>query len=251
MSRGYFIIDGFDSRNYGVYVNGAETFGAPKKEYTFYSVPARNGDILGTEKRFENIQVNYHCFIYSGFNSNIKTFRNILLSRDGYVRLEDSYHANEYRMAAYTGEFDPDVLATLNAGEFDITFNCMPQRWLTSGETTTTITDTSSHSFNNTTYFPAKPFLRAYGYGTITVGSYRIVIASYTGVSYIDIDCERMDCYSGTRNMNSYVSIATNSINPTIIIDFPELKPKYTTSIKIADNSTLTKLEVTPRWWTL
>ena len=31
--RNYFILNGVDSREYGVYINGQGTFGAPKKAY--------------------------------------------------------------------------------------------------------------------------------------------------------------------------------------------------------------------------
>lgn len=134
--RNYFILDGVDSRDYGVYISGQGTFSAPQKAYTFYNVPGRNGAILGNEHRLENIEVSYEAFIYTDFDNNIAKFRTFLLSLNGYVKLIDSYHPDEYRYAVYTGPFNPEVTKMNDAGSFVITFNCKPQRYLISGDTT-------------------------------------------------------------------------------------------------------------------
>ena len=133
--RNYFTLAGKDSRDFGVYISGQGTFSAPEKAYEFYNVPGRNGAILGNDHRFENIEVSYECFIYSNFSKNIGDFRTFLLSLDGYEKLIDSYHPDEYRMAVYTGPFEPEVTSKNDAGSFTLTFNCKPQRYLTSGDT--------------------------------------------------------------------------------------------------------------------
>lgn len=133
--RNYLTIAGTDSRDFGVYISGQGTFSAPEKAYEFYSVPGRNGAILGNDNRLENIEVSYNCFIYSNFKQNIADFRTFLLSLNGYQRLTDSYHPDEYRMAVYTGPFEPEVTEKNDAGSFVLTFNCKPQRYLYSGET--------------------------------------------------------------------------------------------------------------------
>lgn len=134
--RNYFILNGVDSRDYGVYISGQGTFSAPQKAYKFYNVPGRNGALLGNEHRLENINVSYEAFIYADFDNNMAKFRSFLLSLNGYKRLTDSYHPDEYRMAAYVGPFEPKVQRTNDAGSFTITFSCKPQRWLLSGDTT-------------------------------------------------------------------------------------------------------------------
>lgn len=133
--RNYFTLNGVDSRDFGVYINGQGTYSAPEKDYTFYQIPGRSGDIIGSENRLMNIEITYHAFIYADFDNNMAAFRSFLLSLDGYQRLEDSYHPDEFRMACYTGPFDPAVTVVNDAGEFDIVFNCKPQRYLKSGET--------------------------------------------------------------------------------------------------------------------
>ena len=133
--REYFILNGVDSRDYGVYISGQGTFSAPQKAYTFYNVPGRNGALLGNEHRMENINVSYEAFIYADFDNNLAAFRSFLLSLNGYATLTDSYHPDEFRMAVYTGPFEPKVTRMNDAGSFTITFSCKPQRFLYSGET--------------------------------------------------------------------------------------------------------------------
>lgn len=133
--RNYFVYNGVDSRDYGVYISGQQTFGAPKKAYTFYNIPGRNGALVGYDNRFENLNISYKAFIYKDFEKNLANFRSFLLSVNGYARLEDSYHPDEFRMAAYVGPFEPTVRSQNDAGSFTITFNCKPQRYLLSGET--------------------------------------------------------------------------------------------------------------------
>lgn len=139
--RNYFTFAGVDSRDFGVYISGQGTFSAPEKAYEFYAIPGRNGALIGNEKRLENIEVTYEAFIYSNFNENIAKFRSFLLSVDGYQRLQDTYHTDEFRMACYKGAFEPTVTSKNDAGSFQITFVCKPQRYLTAGELEYSISD--------------------------------------------------------------------------------------------------------------
>ena len=43
--RNYLIMDGVDSRTFGLYINGANTFGAPAREVSTLQIPGRNGDL--------------------------------------------------------------------------------------------------------------------------------------------------------------------------------------------------------------
>lgn len=134
--RNWFTLAGVDSRDYGVYISGQGTFGAPAKAYELLSIPGRNGAIIGPEKRLENATVTYSCYIYSNFEKNIADFRTFLLSLDGYQTLTDSYHTDEFRLAVYQGPFDPEVTRKNDAGSFELVFSCKPQRFLTSGTAT-------------------------------------------------------------------------------------------------------------------
>lgn len=234
--RNYFTFNGVDSRSFGVYISGSGTFSAPRREYNMVPIPGRNGDLVGNEKRFENLELTYPAFIYVNFKQNIRDFRNYLLSLVGYQRLIDSYHPDEFRMALYEGEFEPDVESKNDAGKFDIVFNCKPQRFLLSGEQVTTLT--ADGTITNPTRFNSQPLLRVYGTGTLGVNGDFIRI--YQALDYTDIDCEMMDCFRGSVNKNRVVSF-TN-------YNFPVLEPG-TNYFSLGTG--ITKVEITPRWWRL
>ena len=89
----------------------------------------------------------------------------------------------------------------------------------------------------NPTLMPARPLIRVYGYGTLVVGNVTVTISNYS-LSYIDIDCAMMDCYSGSTNLNSYVTFSGN--------DFPVLGPGATS---ISYSGSITKVLITTNWW--
>ena len=234
--RNYFTIGTTPSTTYGVYISGQGTFSAPRREYNMIPIPGRNGDLVGNEKRFENLELTYPAFIYTNFKTNLRNLRNFLLSLVGYQRLTDTYHTDEFRLALFEGPFEPDVEPKNNAGQFELVFNCKPQRFLLSGELTTTLT--ADGTISNPTLFDSQPLLRVYGTGQLGINSDTITIS--VADTYTDIDCEMMDCYKGTTNKNSYVSFSGNN--------FPVLKPG-TNNIDLGTG--ITKVEITPRWWQL
>ena len=129
----YFVFDGHDSRDYGVYISGSGTFNSAAREYDNISIPGRDGDLLGLNTRLQNVTLTYPAGVVSDFSNNIAGLRNMLLSTVGYAVLRDSYHPDEYRYAVYKGGLTPDPLSDLSAAEFNITFECKPQRYLDSG----------------------------------------------------------------------------------------------------------------------
>lgn len=226
--------NGVNSLTYDMYVSGNQTFNSAAKEYEKVSVPGRSGDLLLFNKRFQNVDVNYDAIIIKDYDNNTDAIRSWLLSADGYCRLEDTYHPNEYRMASFAGPVNFDTIM-LEAGQTTLTFNCKPQRWLKSGEINQNFT--SSGTISNPTLFEAKPLLRVYGTGTVTIGSSQITITT-AGTSYIDIDCEIQDCYEGSINRNGNVTISK----------WPTLVPGNN---GITLGTGITKVQIIPRWWKL
>lgn len=172
-----FTFDGTNSRAYGVYITGQGVFNAPLRNVEMVEIPGRDGAYALDKGNFNNIEVTYPAGIFADnetdFATAVSNLRNFLCSKVGYVRLEDDYNPNEYRMAVYKSGLDVthDMLI---AGEFEITFECKPQRWLTSGETKTTLT--SGNTITNPTLFDAKPQLQTKGYGEISIGSQVITV---------------------------------------------------------------------------
>ena len=169
------VFDGESSRDYGIYITGAAVYNAPERDVEMISIPGRNGAFALDKGRFENIEVSYPAGIFADtetdFAEAISDFRNYLCSRKGYVRLTDEYNPNEFRMAVYKSGLEVSP-AQLKAGEFNIVFDCMPQRYLTSGETTITVAD--GQTITNPTRFASSPMLEMQGYGNVSFNGYVI-----------------------------------------------------------------------------
>lgn len=173
--------DGTSSRNYGVYITGEAVYNAPERDVEMITIPGRNGTFAMDKGRFENITVSYPASIAASteadYRQALSDFRNFLCSKKGYVRLSDDYNPDEYRMAVYKSGLEVTT-AQLRAGEFDIVFECKPQRFLTSGETAATVANNGT--LTNPTAFDASPTLQVTGYGNITANGYEIELANTT-----------------------------------------------------------------------
>lgn len=172
-----FTYDGESSLDYGVYLTGEGVFNAPERAVEMIEIPGRNGTYALDQGRFKNITVTYKAgmvdYSESDFADKMSDLRNWLCSKVGYCRLEDDYNPNEYRMAVYMSGIQVDH-EDLQTGEFEITFDCKPQRWLSSGETATSVANNGT--ITNPTRFASSPLIQAWGYGEIDVGDYPLTI---------------------------------------------------------------------------
>lgn len=172
------IYGGINSADYGIYIGGEGTFNAPKKIVEMVSVPGRNGDIAIDQGSYENIEVSYTAIIYEpdleSFADNLRDFRNALVSQKGYQRLTDTIHPEEYRLAMFIDGFELTPVMYNTAAEFDIVFNCKPQRFLMDGESAMTVAD--GQSVFNPTPFDSQPLLEIEGYGTIEFNGFEVDI---------------------------------------------------------------------------
>lgn len=235
--RNYIVYNGVSFMDYGVFISGSGTYDAPERDATKVEIVGKNGDLTLDNGRYKNITVKYPAFICNEFSARTEALRNFLLTQKGYVRLEDTYHPEEYRLARYAGGFTVKPVAQLIAGEFDLTFDCYPQRFLKSGEKP--VEFTTAGSIINKQLTEAKPLIRAYGTGSFSIGGIAIQITSAN--VYTDIDCDLQEAYKDT--------LATNC-NANIVLtngEFPTLK----SGSNAVTLTGITKLEITPRWWVL
>ena len=181
--------NGESSRTYGVYITGQAVYNAPTRDVEMVTIPGRSGAFPLDHGRFENIEVTYPAGTFADneedFAAAISDFRNALCAAKGYCRLEDEYNPNEYRLAIYKSGLEVEPTA-LKAGEFDITFECKPQRYLKTGEDPVTIG--ASTALTNPTRFEASPEIRVKGYGTVAFNGYQVEIpdAVYGEVSLVE-----------------------------------------------------------------
>lgn len=108
--------------------------------------------------------------------------------------------------------------------------------WADTGDVAVVVV--SPFTIENPTLFDAKPLLRVYGAGTVGIGDYTFTISEAD--EYTDIDCEMMDCFKGAANKNPYVTFSN--------YEFPVLVPGVN---KITMGAGITKIEITPRWYSV
>nr|DAG46724.1 MAG TPA: distal tail protein [Caudoviricetes sp.] len=232
----YLIYNGESSADYDLLVGAQNTFNAPKRSVTKYTIPGRNGDLIKDNGCFENISVPYTVVCKSGFKNLADSISAWLKSPTSYCRLEDSHHPEYYRMGLVTDAITYTTGALNHSAKATVTFDCKPQKWLTEGERVEKFT--SAGTIFNPTKFASKPLIKVYGNGqsTLKIGDYSM---SLNLQAYVTIDSELMDCTRGNMNMNSYVVLASG---------FPELKSGMNL---ITFTGGITSIEIIGRWWTI
>ena len=250
------IFGGRDLADFGVYISGNGTYNAPERDRKTVTIPGRNGELTIDNGRYKNIKVKYNAFIIEDFDRNIGALRDYLLSQHNYVVLEDTYHPDEYRLARFSGGFTVKPLDKLNAGEFTMTFDCKPQRYLRDGEKTalavTVDNDGYTKIISNPTNQKAKPIIKVYtsnGTNTIiTVNGVSMKVNKPTTNKQVIIDCEAEDAKlaDGT-NANSLV-VLLDKLFPVLLPGSNEIFMKNGTT-GIGDYTS--DITIIPRWWTL
>lgn len=234
--RQYLIYNGVSSKDYGLYLTGSGVYNAPERDIDTVEIPGRNGSLTIDNGRYKNVTQSYEAFIHKNFAKNAEGVRAWLLSATGYHRLEDTYDPEHFRLARFVGPLEFTVRALCAGAETQLLFDCDPRRFLKSGEATVEVTGATT--INNQTLFEALPLLAVYGSGagSITVSGELISISSID--EYITLDCEQQNAYKGTENKNATVSLT----------EFPVLRPGENT---ISISGGVSRIEITPRWWTL
>lgn len=241
----FLIFDGMSTAEWGLIINGDSTWDSSEWDIAKTTkIPGRSGDLLSPDGRFKNFKMEYkECWIPRNFHTIFPVVRAFFLSHsDKYYKLEDSYHQNEYLKAVFDGDLNPNIDSYNDAGKFTLKFNCMPQRWLKQGDALHYVDNGSA--LVNPTQFTAKPLIRVYGYGALTVGNITLHIAQHS-FPFVDIDCDMYDMYYGDANANAFLTFEPSNK----YFDFPEL-PASSKS-RFYYDATITKLEVYPRWWTI
>lgn len=237
----YFTFGNVDSRNYGIYLYPTrDIYKAAEREYDTIEIPGRSGDLLIDAHRYSNVDVTYECLVPELFTAHVKALRDILLATTGYATLADSFNTDEFRKAYYTGQFEiRRVSRDGGMGSFDVTFHCKPQRFLTSGESTSTIAN--GGTITNPTNMIALPVVTVRATagavnGTVTINGQTMTI-SQPPFYAVALDSELQSAYNGVNNLNSYVSG-----------EFFVLAPGDNS---VAYTGNITSVEIKPRWWRL
>ena len=221
--RKQFLFDGKSSLDFGCYITGSDTFNSASKTQSKISVPGRNGDVIVSDNRYDNVSYSIKVGMYGTSEADLH------------------YKIRKLRSYLLSINFD---ITNLIVGEATLTFDTKPQHFLKSGETK--LVFTANGKIENPTYFESKPLLRVYGQGKLEIGSglINIKIPSSISSNYIDIDCETWNCTEESKNMNAYVTVSKNGTEHY----FPTLE-EGTNQVVLGTG--VTKVEVVPRWWLL
>lgn len=253
---GTLTVNGTNLSTYGLYVTDAGVYNAPAPEVQAVSIDGRNGDLLISRDRYNNVEVRYPAFIASNFATNVRNLRSFLLSLVGYVRIEDSFDTDRFRIGRVVSGIDVQPSLYAEGGTFEIVFNCKPQRFFKSGEETITFLREDGHQserhpdhwifgrVTNPGRGTALPQIKVYGSGTVQ----KVYVGGYTAFTittledYIIVDSDMQDAFKdGNINMNGYINLPTTGVFPSFGVGGRD----------IAATSGVTKIEIIPRWWTL
>ena len=128
--------NGVSSDKFNAVVYRVDTDDGPALDVEAFEIPGRSGDLLVSNKRFPNVEVEYYA-VFAGENAekDFSDFKNYLLSQTGYKRLEDDEHPDEFYLAYVSKNIEPVFTKDRSKVKCVVTFTRKPQRFLTSGET--------------------------------------------------------------------------------------------------------------------
>ena len=251
--QGLIVYNGESSADYGMVVSEAPEFERPRRKQTVFSVPGRNGDVVYQEDAWDDVVRSYSVWLSRSktvdLAKTVNAFSAWLNSQKGYLRLEDSFETDIFRLAYYSGGNDISN-ELMQYGETKLTFTCRPERFLKEGaEPIRCELDNQAKTFFNPTRFTAKPLIKI-GFSSGTYSNYGVVWnptttltplfklnGTFSGI--ITIDSETQDV----------IGPAGENLNSCFEGEFPMFTPGQI--YFKADTTSLTSLEVIPRYFTI
>ena len=78
-----FIYNGRNSRDFGIVLSGEDTWRKAVPDLERKQIPGRNGDLVLSNQRYNNVKLSYHAGIIHDFEKNYTALSNFLLSNPG------------------------------------------------------------------------------------------------------------------------------------------------------------------------
>ena len=279
--RDYLILNGKNLMDFGLYAFGNSRHKFPERDVEVVEIPGRTGNLTLDKGRWKNIEVEYSVVIVGDGEFKVDELRAFLLSLYGYVKIESTFEPEYYRMGRLIGT--PTPKAFKEAATVTLTFDCMPQKFLKSGQEAIDVPPGELITIYNPTMYTARPLISAkvdslYQTGTITVTNYirypsgnneytldighSIVTVKRYQTTWIYLDCETKMAYSALAEsaMDKIESIEGGDwpmILPKRYTNEPYIQPGFIEEVHILESYTTIQTEhmndiyVVPRWWTL
>ena len=280
---GVIYFNGVSSRSVGLVVENPPVYKTPEREYESYHVPGRNGDLLLDLGSFKNVTRSYDVAFGSFYKTHAEMASAVSAwlysprgeespdypvgegftsAYEGYFRLEDSYEPEYYRLARCINEIEFEN--TLNRlGRATIEFDCMPQRFLKSGDKPFIFDNESSSLSNKTvsiynpTLFIAKPRINFTIEGDSTLVNSTLLQFSSQDKYNNNLN---IVIYRPTASVGSFVGQLDSELeefySAVLTADwrrdnkhrFPIFRPGKT---EIYIDDSMARMEIIPRWWTI
>lgn len=189
------------SADFGLVVEKCPDYQIAPRRVEKISVEGRNGELLRDTGTYSNVTQVYSVYYNAKETSFQEEAHKIsawlgAYGGKGYQFLADDYDGDTFRLATFTGM--TNFRNWMNDfGRIDLTFDCMPQRWLNEGQGEV---DISGGTIPND-FMACYPLLEIIGNGTVEYGGATITITDNTGISTF-IDTETGDAFSGTPGIN-------------------------------------------------
>lgn len=214
------IYGGVNSADYDIYISGDGVYNAPERQVEMITVPGRNGLVALDMGRFENVEIVYPCGTFATtqeeFSEKLSAFRNAIMSLRGYQRLEDTYHPEEFREAVFMSAIEVEPVSYNRAGEFELTFNCKPQRWLAVGALPIPVA--SGDVMQNPTPFPSGPLLEIEGYGNVNFNGFTVTVGDlYLGETPL-FEAESTNMHTGDSSLTLALDDQLFNVGDTITV---------------------------------
>lgn len=236
--QGLIVYGGESSTDYGIVVSEAPAFDKAKKKIQTFTVPGRNGAVIFNEGSYEDTIRNYKVWVAKDREESlpeiVDAMSSWLYSKSGYVRLEDSFEPDVFRMAYYVGGQEV-TSRMLQFGETTLPFICRAERFFKDAEQEQIVSN--GDAIYNPTRYESKPLIHIEGSGSVSI-SIQGVTMTATISDYINIDSDRMNAYR----------LPSENKNNTISGTFPTIKSGTNT---IATTGTVTKVTIVPRYFTI
>ena len=270
------IYNGKNLREFGITIEHLPESVHPQRRGDAYRIAGRNGTRRREDGTFENYDQPYEVW----FKDSAANRDGYQLSRDlagflrgssDFCRLEDTYEPDVFRLACYAGPMN--VAAVLRRyGRATLVFDCLPERYLKSGEKAITLFENvmdlsrpATAAVHNPTEFIAAPLIRITGTGEFIIlksahhaaDAMEIVVSlDSSEAETIEIDCE------------SYAIRTVGEIAGTTVYNDASGKVRYLTHYPtlarldpgentirlelydVLHQPNIQKFEIVPRWWT-
>ena len=249
--------------DFGLWISGDYTEALAEHLGEGVHIPGRSGDYWIDEGAWQNLTLEYPAFLLGAtereLQGRLRSLRQVLGGTPGYVRIEDDYHPDEYRMGRYVSGLAEQTSYYSRASEFRLVFDCKPQRYLrstrplvladqeTEGAPGDLVTDNPA-VLRNPTGREARPMLRLFyddrtAPMSVTFGDC-LIVCQPCGHYCIGIDMEARTCYYNGENLSRYVSITKGG---AVAMDYPAIGDR----VEITRGTNCKAVQVYPRWWWL